>query len=91
MQFAQIKELIDAAEQMVGGDVIVEVEGVEQGCLRGLLTSHHCENPARSMGDQSITSIAPQQGCFSTESADPCRLTPLIGAAVELGKFHWRG
>jgi hypothetical protein len=54
---------------VVGRDVIVEVEGVEQGCLCRLLTSHHGENLARSMGDQSTTFITPRQGCFSTESA----------------------
>ncbi len=30
MQLAQIKKAIDAAEQMIGGNVGVEVEAVEQ-------------------------------------------------------------
>jgi hypothetical protein len=52
MQFAQIKELINAAKQMVGRNVIIKVEGLEQGRLAGLLMSHHRDNSARSMGVQ---------------------------------------
>lgn len=70
MQFAQIEKLIDATKQMICGNVIVKIEGVEQGGLCSLLTSHHRENLARSMGDQSTTSLTPRQGCFSTESAN---------------------
>jgi len=83
MQFAQIEKLIDTTKQMICGNVIVKIEGVEQGGLCSLLTSHHRENLARSMGDQSTTSITPRQGCFSTESIDFCRssVTRLINIA----------
>jgi hypothetical protein len=47
--------------------------------LCSLLTSHHGENLARSMGHQSTTFLTPRQGCFSTESANNGRSQPLEG------------
>ena len=41
MQFAQIQEPVDATEQMVRWNVIFQIEGIEQWCLPGTLTSHH--------------------------------------------------
>ena len=43
MQLAQIKKAIDAAEQIIGGNVGVEVEAVEQWGLCNFLTSHHVD------------------------------------------------
>ena len=43
-QLAQIQEAVDAAEQMIGGNVGVEVEAVEQRDLRNFLASHHRGN-----------------------------------------------
>jgi hypothetical protein len=43
MQLAQIKEMINASEQMVGGNVGVEIEAIEQRGLRNFLASHHCD------------------------------------------------
>ncbi len=89
VQFAQIKELINAAKQMVGGNVIVKVEGVGQGCLCSLLTPHHRENPGRSMGDQSITFITPRQERFSTLSAKYGRSARQVFRAQLLKHVAW--
>ena len=43
VQIAEIKETIDAAKQMVRGNVGVEIETVEQWSLRNLLASHHLD------------------------------------------------
>jgi hypothetical protein len=40
-QLSQIEKSIDAAEQMIRGNVRIEVEGVEQSVLRAALLSHH--------------------------------------------------
>ena len=44
MQLAEVQKLVDTAQQMVGRYVVIEVEGVEQRCLRNLLTTHHRGN-----------------------------------------------
>lgn len=41
MQLAQVEELIDATQQVIGWNVIIQIERVEQRSLSGLLTSHH--------------------------------------------------
>jgi hypothetical protein len=45
-QFAQIEEPVDAAQQMVGWHMRIEVEGVEQLVLRTRLLTHHCDVPS---------------------------------------------
>jgi len=40
-QVAQIKDAVDASQQMVGGNVGLETEGVKQLLLRRPLLSHH--------------------------------------------------
>ena len=40
-QLRQIEEPIDAAEQMIRGNVRVEVEGIEQSVLVAAVLSHH--------------------------------------------------
>ena len=52
VQFAQIEELVDPAQQVVGWNVVFQVERVEQRRLPGLLTTHHRENSTRLMGRQ---------------------------------------
>ena len=41
VQFAQVQELVDAAEQMLRRDVNFQAEGVEQRRLTGFLTRNH--------------------------------------------------
>lgn len=41
VQLAQVQELVNAAEQMVCWNVVLQVEGVEQRRLPDFLTSHH--------------------------------------------------
>jgi len=41
VQFAQIKELVDSTQQMVGGDVVFQVERIEKWRLPNLLKTHH--------------------------------------------------
>ena len=40
-QIAQIKNAVDAPKKMVGGNVRLDAEGVEELVLRGTLLSHH--------------------------------------------------
>jgi hypothetical protein len=40
-QFVKVKEAINAAQQMVRGNVCVELEGVEQLVLHAWLLTHH--------------------------------------------------
>jgi len=40
-QLSQIEEPIDAAEQMIRGNVRVQIERVEQSVLRAVLLTHH--------------------------------------------------
>ena len=41
VQLTQIEKLINSTQQVIGGNVIVEVEGVEQLLLPATLSSHH--------------------------------------------------
>ena len=41
VQFAQIEELVDPAQQVVGWNVVFQVERAEPRRLPGLLTTHH--------------------------------------------------
>lgn len=41
MQFAQVEGLIDAAGHVIGWDVFVQIERIEQRGPSGLMTSHH--------------------------------------------------
>lgn len=41
VQLAQIEKAVDASEQVIGGDVDVEIEAIEQRGLRNFLASHH--------------------------------------------------
>ena len=41
VQFAQVEKPINPAEHVARWDVILEVEGVEERRLSGVLTSHH--------------------------------------------------
>jgi hypothetical protein len=43
-EIAQIQLTIDAAQKMIFGDVVFEVEGIKQVFLAILLMSHHGEN-----------------------------------------------
>ena len=40
-QIAQIEDAVDASQQVVGGNVRLEAEGVEELLLHGTLLSHH--------------------------------------------------
>ena len=61
MQFAEVEELVDPAEQRGSWNVIFQVEGVEQGRLPDFLTSHHRETSAGSMGVNLISLTALDQ------------------------------
>lgn len=41
VQLAQIEETIDAAPEVMSGNVVFEIEGIEQRRLAGILSSHH--------------------------------------------------
>jgi hypothetical protein len=43
--------MTNAMRQIVGGNVIGKVEGVEQGGLLSPLASHHRKDSVQSMGD----------------------------------------
>ncbi|ALN90168.1 hypothetical protein LG3211_1192 [Lysobacter gummosus] len=82
MQFAQVQELINAAEQMVRWNVIFKVEGIEQRHLAGFLASHHRVD-FRSIDG---TSVNQHQMTDSTEffnGIDPER-TAAVGRNTEL-------
>jgi hypothetical protein len=44
-QFAKVKEAINAAQQMIRGNVCIELEGVEQLVLCAWLLTHHLGVP----------------------------------------------
>jgi hypothetical protein len=44
-QVAQIEESINAAEQVIVGDVVFEIKGVEKSFLTTCLTPHHRDAP----------------------------------------------
>ena len=45
VQIAEIKASINAAQEMIGGDVIFNVERVKQSLLSARQLSHHAANP----------------------------------------------
>jgi hypothetical protein len=44
-QFAQIKAPINPAQQMIGGNMRLKIEGIEELILRTCLLSHHLDVP----------------------------------------------
>jgi hypothetical protein len=44
VQIGQVEKLMNAAKQMIGWDVIVKVERVEQAVLIAAVVSHHLSN-----------------------------------------------
>src|SRR5712692_2418876 len=42
-QLTEIKEVVDASKQMIGGNVIFETEGIKQRLLVATLPTHHAE------------------------------------------------
>jgi hypothetical protein len=46
-KLAQIKEAINAAEKMIGWDVVIKIERVKQLVLRACLPTHHLDPPRR--------------------------------------------
>lgn len=40
-QFAEVKEAVDAAQQVIRGNMSIEIEGVEQLVLQARLLTHH--------------------------------------------------
>ncbi len=66
-QFAEFKNLVDAAKQVVARDVIVEVEGVEELVLRAASLTHHRDALPPPGCDQLRPSLPICQGSFSTE------------------------
>lgn len=67
VQTVEVEEPVDATQQMVRRDVVLEVEGVEQRRLRCLLPTHHRVDSARLMGCQWTSFSAVDQPSFSTE------------------------
>src|SRR5690348_9504920 len=69
VQIAEIKETIDAAKQMVRGNVGVEIETVEQWSLRNFLASHHLDalDLRRKYSTADRTSRSAKRASFSTE------------------------
>jgi hypothetical protein len=49
-QLAEVEEAIDAAQQMAAGDVIVEIERVEESVLAATSLTHHLDAPVTAMG-----------------------------------------
>jgi hypothetical protein len=49
-QLAEIKESIDAAQQVTAGHLIVETERVEESVLSGTSLTHHLDAPVVAMG-----------------------------------------
>src|SRR5690348_2867923 len=72
VQIAEIKETIDAAKQMVRGNVGVEIETVEQWSLRNFLASHHLDalDLRRKYSTADRTSRSAKRASFSTELAE---------------------
>jgi hypothetical protein len=42
-QLAEIEEMVNPAQQVIGGDVLIEVERVEESVLIAALGAHHQE------------------------------------------------
>jgi hypothetical protein len=67
-EFGQVKALVDAAQEVVLGNTLFEIERVEQPVLPACLLPHHFATP----GQTCDTHILPQtgsRGSFSTVSA----------------------
>ena len=52
VQLAQIEEAIDAAQQVAGWNVIIEIERVEKLVLAAALPTHHPDAPSVVMGSR---------------------------------------
>ena len=66
-QLAQVEEPIDAAQQMIGRHMRIEVEGVEQLVLRTGLLTHHRDVPSSLAWGFRLNLTAFVQESFSTK------------------------
>src|SRR5690348_16486722 len=87
VQIAEIKETIDAAKQMVRGNVGVEIETVEQWSLRNFLASHHLDalDLRRKYSTADRTSRSAKRASFSTELAESGCSNPAQGPCDDVG------
>jgi len=64
---AEIKEPINAAQKVILGNVIVEIEGVKQSVLAGTLLPQHLDVLRRCYCSSDIRTSSSVQWSFSTE------------------------
>src|SRR4030095_12715231 len=68
-QIGEIEDLVNMAQEVMGGNVGIEVERVEQTRFAAALASHH-PGLAVERSHPSIAAGALCSRCFSTESAE---------------------
>jgi hypothetical protein len=80
-QSAEVEELVDAPQQMVGWDVLFQVEGIEELILVRRVTHHGLHlRQGETAGKPQARQLKNQ--CFSTELVGSCRPDQCCRASV---------
>jgi hypothetical protein len=68
----QVEKLVDAAQKVAGGNVIIEVEGIKQPLLIAAVLSHHAASLPRRMRYTATPIAIRNNGIFNRSMYSAC-------------------